>query len=307
MPVRPVYDYLYPNIQSYKAMGRLSGFPEAIENNGRGVQHGYIFGYVKGRNYWQLLDPSKPSEIDYGFGKRFQFNPAQLSFNIAMNASESEAVQADGGNLPQTTVGVATTDLKIWFDRTEEVYASANGRGDAEWRALGVQRDIDDLFKILTGKEGEQTTITDQANPWGAILGQSTATMTRRLFDAANGGGAIGVNPIAIIFNPNLAVHVNRVTAFAFSYTRFTRSMVPTTVSVDLSLEIASINTAKTVGGAVNPNPGLGPVSGTTGTSPGSGAVSGTRTPSNGSGWNVFGGTTFSVNPSTGSVVTTVD
>ena len=79
--------------------------------------------------------------------------------------------------------------------------------------------------------------------------------LTGALFDAAVAGSKIMFKSFVVVFNPNLTVHVQRMTSFAFTYLRFTSDLVPTTVKLEIGLEITNMGTKAhaTSGGAGSP------------------------------------------------------
>jgi hypothetical protein len=175
-----------------------------------------------------------------------------------MMQTETPDVQAQGGVDPTSGVGIATTRLELMFDRTEEITRSNNGHGSTAWRDLGVQQDLFDLLKVMSG--GDQSKLglyTDVSDEGGTVRKESTNSITGNLFDAAlAGNSALNFCSFAVVFNPNLAIHVRRLTGFTFTYLRFTSDLVPTTVQVELDLEIANMGTKSyiTSNGIAGPN-----------------------------------------------------
>ena len=98
------------------------------------------------------------------------------------------------------------------------------------------------------------------------------------MFDAAIAGSNLVFKSFAMVFNPNLSVHVNRLTSFAFTYVRFTSDLVPTSMTVEMSLEIMNMGTKSyvTSGGAAGAGTGAAAVPATGTVAAGTAAPPGT-------------------------------
>jgi hypothetical protein len=254
------YSYRYPNPASY-ALLQASG----TSWQGRTLRHGYIYGYkavgpdaAEGRSWVDNFSnlSSRFRRIDFTNYKMFQFNPVALSLNATVALTEGGDVVADGGNLGNPTVGLASSSLELFFDRTEEIARANNGHGPEIWRDLGVQQDLFEFFKVISG--GDTSNLggfTESTTEEGTVQSGSMNHLTGKLFDSAVAGSNLLFRPFAVVFNPNLTMHVNRMTSFAFTYLRFTSNLVPTTVKLEIGLEIFNIGTKSyaTSGGIAGP------------------------------------------------------
>jgi hypothetical protein len=275
---RQSYSYAYPNANSYNQLIYRGGSGPGY--NGRSLRHGYVFGYKPA----PATGPAQPGpapgqtepgmdpipvtfnrHIDYENSKMFQFNPVELPMRITMMQTASKAEEAKGGNDKSAQVGVANTDLHLFFDRTHEIYYSNSGRGTPVWGDLGVQVDIFDLLKVISGgnesdlSRGSLTRDEELEQLGGLVQAGSTNYLSGLMLDAVATGSQVQFTPFAVVFNPNLAVHIQRLQGLGFSYIRFTQDLVPTTVQVDMSLEIANMGTMSYVTsdsrGTVAPTP----------------------------------------------------
>jgi hypothetical protein len=246
------YTYRYPNQRSY-ALLPVSEQHDNFHWQGRSLRHGYIYGYKSSTL------PATPAgtvpagtnatfrQVDFTNYKMFQFNPPALSMNVQMMAAEDRETQASGGNL-NTGVGLASSSFELFFDRTEEIARSNKGIGDEIWRDLGVQVDLFDLLRVISGGDTSDlgTFQTDTNVPeegWGSVQKGSMNQLSGMLFDSAIASNSIMFRPFAIVFNPNLTVHVMQMSSFAFTYVRFTPDLVPTTVKLEIGVQITNMGT----------------------------------------------------------------
>jgi len=276
MPQGQNYTYLYPNQKSY-ALLPVSKQHGNFTWQGRSLRHGYIFGYKETAPASSggppiiggVIDAVNAAaaayrQINYNNYKMFQFNPPALSMSASLMNVEDAEVQASGGNLSNPAVGLASSSLELFFDRTSEI-ARAHQRlasgstytNDEIWRDLGVQVDLFDFFKVISG--GDKSLLgqyTEESSPEGGVVRSGSMNhLTGSLFDAAIAGSKIMYRPFAVVFNPNLTMHVNRMTNFAFTYLRFTPDLVPTSVKLEIGLEITNMGTKSytTSGGTAGP------------------------------------------------------
>ena len=56
-----------------------------------------------------------------------------------------------GQTIMDSGVGLASFSTQIIFDRTEEIARVNAGHGDEKWRDLGVQVDLYELLKVISG------------------------------------------------------------------------------------------------------------------------------------------------------------
>jgi len=271
------YKYRYPNARSYNQLP-VSRQHGNFKWQGRSLRHGYIFGYkpVQPPPEGPLFAAAARAvsfgrQIDFQNSKVFQFNPPALGMNVEMMNTDSAANEAAGGALSNTAgVGMGAFSMELFFDRTEEI-ARANTRlnrgqtyaGDEIWRDLGVQVDLFEFLKVISGGDASQlTTYTDPGNPDtsfpGTVQAGSLNHLTGAFLDAASTGSKIMMNSFVMVFNPNLAIHVNRMLSFAFTYVRFTSDLVPTTVQLVLNLEIFNMGTKSYVAQVGSGNPVAG-------------------------------------------------
>ena len=258
MPDAPEwYKFRYPNTRSYLNLPASSRYV----HQGRALRHGFIFGYkevtpvdpasVEGMSAdaAERFIESTTRTIDFTNSKIFQFNPAAISIGVTMMAVDSAAAEIPGGNA-NVGVGYASTRLELFFDRTEEIARANNGKGDDEWRDLGVQKDLFELLTVISGGTasklgGYRATPTAGDAPFGteSVQPGSTNHLTGVMLDSAVAGNAVAFRSFAVVFNPNLAVHVSKMTSFAFTYLRFTMDLVPTSMKVEMDLEITNMGT----------------------------------------------------------------
>ena len=258
------YDYRYPNAGSY-ALLPTSKQHGAFHWQGRTLRHGYIYGYKKVAGAGSIFNEAGVGalgvlakaagnrQVDFNNCKMFQFNPPGLSLTASMIAVENADIGLDGGALPPVGVGLASSSLELFFDRTEEIALANNGKADEKWRDVGVQADLYDFFRVISGgDESALGTYTEEPpdtgggffpEGWGSIRKESTNRITGELFDAAIAGNSVQFKPFVVVFNPNLAVHVSRMTSFTFTYLRFTPDLVPTSVKMEIGLEITNMGT----------------------------------------------------------------
>jgi hypothetical protein len=260
-----LYTYRYPNAASY-ALLPINAAHGAFVGQGRMLRHGYIFGYKRTTAAADLAAAGTAAsipvggavtsavaayrQIDYQNSKIFQFNPPALSMSVQMMAVEDPELGSGEGNLPTPAVGLASSNLELFFDRTEEIARANAGAGDEKWRELGVQMDLYELLKVISG--GAESLLGEYTDPGsdpdagvagGSVQAGSLNHFTGALFDAAVGGSKLVYEPFAVVFNPNLAVHVMKMTSFAFTYLRFTSDLVPTSLKVEMGLEITNMGT----------------------------------------------------------------
>lgn len=265
---RQSYSYAYPNADSYNQLLYRGGSGPGY--NGRALRHGYIFGYKPapttaptqpGPAFGQTEPGREPfpvtfyRHINYENSKIFQFNPVDLPIAITMMQTASKAEEAKGGNDKSSAVGLAYTNLRLFFDRTHEIYYSNSGKGTPVWGDLGVQVDIYDLLKVISGGltsnlgRGSLTRDEELEQLGGVVQAGSTNYLSGLMLDAVTSGSQIQFSSFAMVFNSNLAVHVQRLAGFSFTYLRFTQDLVPTTVQVDMNLEIANMGSMSYVTG----------------------------------------------------------
>lgn len=254
MPQGQSYTYRYPNAASY-ALLPVSKQHGAFHWQGRSLRHGYIFGYkdtAAPANAPAGTPPPGTSatyrQIDYENYKMFQFNPPAVAMSLSMMPTDDPDSLIPEGNAPYIAVGLATSGLELFFDRTEEIARSTNGVGSEIWRDLGVQVDLFDFLKVISGGETSRlsTYLDAPETPagWGpAVQSGSLNQLSGLMFDAAITGSSVMFRPFAVVFNPNMAIHVSRMTSFTFTYLRFTSDLVPTSVKLEIGLEITNMGT----------------------------------------------------------------
>jgi hypothetical protein len=268
------YKYSYPNWKSYS---NIPPRPGVGLYNGQLLRHGYIYGYKKvaadvnpytgastdsGTGNVHPVPPWR--QIDYSNVMVFQFNPVDLPMTVGMFPADPPEAEAPGGNLPSVAAGMASSNLKLFFDRTNEVArATANlpGRaGESKWKDIGVQWDLFDLFKVISG--GDESFLDEQRIPTpdndddaaaGSVDPRSLTNLTGMLLDAAATGAKLYFKPFVVVFNQNLAVNVTWLNSMSFSYLRFTADLVPTLVQVDMSLQISNMGSKSYVVGTNAP------------------------------------------------------
>jgi hypothetical protein len=253
------YTYRYPNQSSYINLP-VSQQRTGFNWQGRTLRHGYIYGYKDAAVSSTPAPGSPPSgntssyrQINFQNYKIFQFNPPALPMSVQLMPVEDGSVQAATGNLPTPAVGNASSSLQLFFDRTEEVARATSGGedgkgvGDEIWRDIGVQADLFDFLKVISGgATSELSTFTNDPNApegWRNVKAGSLNQLSGMMFDASVTGSRIMFRPFVVVFNANLAVHVLQMTSFAFTYIRFTKDLVPTTVQVDIGLQITNMGT----------------------------------------------------------------
>jgi len=276
------YTYLYPNQKSYANLP-VNKQHGNFHWQGRSLRHGYIYGYKKSALAGSFLgnaiaDTMGPAfsgvnrQIDFSNVKMFQFNPPAMTMNTTLMPTESADVAAAGGNDPTNGVGYASSRLELYFDRTIEVARSNNGTGSEVWRDIGVQMDLYELLKVISGGDTSDLAVydpdTNTGEGWGSVRAGSMNHLTGKMFDATVAGSQLMFKSFAVVFNPNLAIHVRTMTSFAFTYLQFTSDLVPTVLKVEMDLEIVNMGsrgyvTSGGTAGATSSTPTTGTTSGT--------------------------------------------
>lgn len=286
-PFRQSYKYAYPDNRSYSQID-YSTMQAGPGYEGQALRHGFIFGY-KSTGLPVGVDHAGPDAviapngdnflrtIDFENSKMFQFNPPHMPVALGLMEVDNADAQDPRGLLFQKTgVGVASTTLEMYFNRTREVNSSMAGFEDPLWRELGVQIDLFDVLRVISGGDESlysgDTQLTD--SPYGGTVRQDSLNkLTGSFYDAVISGTNIQFQHFAIVFNPNLAMHVQRITSFSFDFLQFTKDLVPTTMQIMFELQIANMGTSTYVnsGGAIgaqtqaaNAPPGQIPPPGTT-------------------------------------------
>ena len=294
------YKYAYPNWKSYS---NIPPRPGVGLYNGQLLRHGYIYGYKPVKSVEDVNKITGPSDeatramrasamrqLDWNNVIVFQFNPPSLDLAVQMMNSDNPEMENPEGNLPGAAVGLASTMLELYFDRTNEVAratAGAHGRaGEKRFKELGVQCDLFDLLKVMSGGDssvlvsGDEQVTIDDPDDTAPVLPGSMNDLTGQMFDAVISGSKIYFKPFVVVFNQNLAVHVQKLSSFAFSYLRFTADLVPTHLKVSLGLEITNMGTkAYAAGGPTGTSDGTS--SSTTTPPPGGPPDQSTTTPRN--------------------------
>lgn len=244
------YSYLYPNAKSY-ALLPVGDF----HWQGRTLRHGYIYGYKAAAAVADPVSTAAPyvsggqnsaisRQIDFNNYKIFQYNPPALSLESTMMPVDSAEDMIIGGVAPNYAPGIAKSGLVLYFDRTREVARSNAGHGSEIWRDIGVQADLFDFFKVISGGDtsmlGQYQDTTEEG---GTVRAGSLNRLTGALFDAAVAGSQIMFKSFVVVFNSNLTMHVQRMTDFAFTYLQFTSDLVPTVVQLNIGLEITNMGT----------------------------------------------------------------
>jgi hypothetical protein len=282
------YRYSYPNWKSYQM---IPPRPRVGLYNGQLLRHGYIFGYkftgastsppnvnpytgASTNSGTGNVHPAAPAyrQIDWTTAMVFQFNPVHLRMDVAMMPVDSPDMAAPGANLPDYAPGLATTSLQLFFDRTNEIARATMGNpgraGETKFKELGVQVDLFDFLRVISG--GDTSVLGQYEDPppeedspfTGTVSRDSLNRLTGMLMDSVVSGSQIMMKPFAVVFNQNLAINVMKMTSFAFDFVRFTADLVPTTVQIDMTLEVSNMGTkafATSAGGAPPLAPGAPP------------------------------------------------
>ena len=277
------YRYSYPNWKSYQM---IPPRPRVGLYNGQLLRHGYIFGYkfagasAPSPNVNPYTGASTDSgtgnvhptptyrQIDWTTAMVFQFNPVHLPMTVQLMPVDSPDQAAGGGNLPDVAPGLATTSLQLFFDRTNEIARATMGNpgraGETKFKELGVQVDLFDFLRVISG--GDESVLGQYEEPppeedspfSGTVSRDSLNRLTGMLMDATVAGSQIMMKPFAVVFNQNLAINVLKMTSFTFDFVRFTADLVPTTVQIDMTLEVSNMGTKAFVTGAGGSAP-IGP------------------------------------------------
>ena len=171
------YTYLYPNQKSYALLpvNRQHG---GFTWQGRSLRHGYIYGYKAAAASEYNVLSSAPlrgrlttfRQIDYTNYKIFQFNPPGLTMNVTMMNVDSPENEAEGGALGSPAVGLATSGLELFFDRTDEIARRTRlaplAYTEIRWRDLGVQVDLFDFLKVISGGDSPRWAVTATPTGW---------------------------------------------------------------------------------------------------------------------------------------------
>ena len=155
-----MYTYRYPNAASY-ALLPINPAHGAFVGQGRQLRHGYIFGYKNMAAINTITGPSDVAtaalraaaaarQVDFQNSKVFQFNPPALGLSVQLMPVEDPAL-TPGQTIMDSGVGLASFSTQIIFDRTEEIARANAGHGDEKWRDLGVQVDLYELLKVISG------------------------------------------------------------------------------------------------------------------------------------------------------------
>ena len=290
------YPYRYPNQSSYNQLP-VARQHEGFHWQGRSLRHGFIMGYKAAgapsessggflQDAFDKINRTIAShfrQIDPNVYKMFQFNPSALNFGVEMMQQDSAEMEAEGGNYANVGVGAAGTSMELFFDRTDDIARSSNDQGDPKWRDMGVQWDLFDLLKVISGGDlswlaetsDSPTVDTDFEGTIGKVQHGSLNHISGMLLDSAVTGSRIMMKPFIVVFNANLAFHVLQMNSFSFSYLRFTTNLVPSLLKVEMTLTVSNMGSRSFVTSGQAPTTPGGSSSSGTGTTPGDGSMVG--------------------------------
>lgn len=221
-------EYRYPNSKSYSMLrtGRSTGAAGTLRK-------GFIFRVLTTNG----MNP----QIDTSLTKVFQYNPSEIAFSLAAVPLDPAGTEASGGNLDPSRfqIGQASTGISLLFTRDQEVYGAENVQSN-DFRVLGVQRDLADIYEILLGP--------DEAL---ALKGKSARDISGSMFDFAAAGKGIAMSPVGFSFNEYLVVY-GWVMSMSWTFPKFNNQLIPTVMRVDMSIDILNISSAQQVLSAVD-------------------------------------------------------
>jgi hypothetical protein len=173
--------------------------------------------------------------LDTKLSKTFQFNPPEIQMRMYTAPTDNPEDAPDGVSTATTNLqlGLASTDLSMFFERKQEVHTGRIAGGKyAEYGRLGIAKDILDVFAIIKGDEammdaGENKTLT-------ALTSEMTDLVS-------NGSQLIMQGFVAIQYSPDFTFY-GQVTEMAFRFVQFNHAMVPTMGFIDIGLEVHRVD-----------------------------------------------------------------
>lgn len=220
-------EYRYPNSSSYRML--QGSWPYSGRTNT--LRKGYLF------RVRQNPGSSLP-EIDASYTKVFQYNPSELGFALAAVAMDPPDAEADGGAVDPSKfqLGQASTGLELFFSRDQEVYRGTNANGaNEDFRELGTQRDLADVYEILLGSDDALK-----------LTGRAMRDISGTLYDFSASGKGIAMSPVGVAFNDYLVVY-GWVQSMSWSFPKFNNRLVPTMLKINMTLDIMNISSAQQV------------------------------------------------------------
>lgn len=224
--------WAYPNFNSYRSMGRDN------------LEHGYIF-----RVQQSSGTDGPPNSIQYNAGKKFQFNPASIQLYVGTVEVDGPDTEADGSNAPGVAFGNSTVGFTMIFDRSIETARATNGKGGpslAVYKDVGVAKDVFDVYEVITGKMAEGMGADGEGFAGPAISNRprSIRDMNKSFFDMSAVGLELRMSPLALVLNTNMAFY-GHLLNFSVNFLKFNANLVPLTVNLSMTMQIASANSVQ--------------------------------------------------------------
>lgn len=224
MAASAIYNiYAYPNADAYKA--------------GKPFTSSLTHGFICSMKQEQQGGDGTTRSANHSYLKMFQFNPIALPFTLQMIQLDSADTAASGGNDATTGgVGQVSSGISLFFNREIETHRATMGMASAPsyFKDIGVQKDVLDIYRVILGDDAK-TLISDREN---------TESMMGELFDSAVAGTMVANKPIIVSFNQALSYYGN-VVGMSYEYQKFNYKLVPTAVTINLTIDILKMDTSK--------------------------------------------------------------
>lgn len=226
----------YPNAKSYQVSA-----PVGLVRN-RTLRKGKIYSVRKKAAFDGTVQamPGTPQETTFRIparpeiittlSKEFQFNPPDLYMSLGMSPLDPNYSAQEGGSTTGLQLGVATTGVDLFFDRTIETNKTwdITGQGaTTQWSRLGVAKDILDIYAIVRGDEALLK----------AQSAYSLSELSSELTDLVASGNVIQTGMVAIQYSDDFILY-GLVTGMNFRFVKFNHRLIPTMGHVKLDLDI---------------------------------------------------------------------
>lgn len=199
------------------------------------------------------------------YSKRFQFNPPMVSMQLSMIATDPEPSLATGGALTTGNDGVGQMSVafELMFNRELEVFLATTGGADhfftpqaaAIYKAIGVQKDIYDLFRVILA--GDDDNVTDIAIP----TDMSMSAITRKAYDLSADSKVFVGKSVAVVLGSdgsagqaygqggggaNMAFW-GRINSFRISINKWSNRLVPTMCQISIGMDCLQARPSATI------------------------------------------------------------
>ena len=189
-------------------------------------------------------------KVDAQYYKQFQFNPPTLQMATAFAATDPVASMNTVGATVNGVVGmgIMSCSLELLFIRESETMRATtsgkhssgkyHGMSDTElavYAAIGVQKDIYDLYRVILANK-------DAAIDPTLLLpdDMTLSALSGRAFDLALAGSQLRGRYVGIMLSPELVIY-GIVSALNMVYKRFNSNFVPIHAEVNISLDVTNV------------------------------------------------------------------